>query len=123
MYRPNGAIKALEGGGWLEHLAQDEADDRPRLGAHDDAVDQSLADARQVVARLIRRKTVGVRRRVLRAGEDVADRRSDEIGAGRPEPVLAAEMIGDRGDVRPGPGRNLARRRGLKTLRAEEVET
>ncbi len=58
----------------------------------------------------------------LGGGEDLADRRDDEVGAGRPQALLAAEMIGDRGDVGVRRGGDLARRGRLETLRAEELE-
>src|SRR5690606_5458828 len=47
----------------------------------------------------------------------------DEAGAGEPEAFLAAEMIGDRGDVGVGRSRDLARRGAVEALLAEQLQT
>ena len=54
--------------------------------------------------------------------EDLAHPVGDEIGAGQPEAVLAAEMIGDHRDIDAGRRGDLARRGRLEAFVAQELE-
>ena len=56
-----------------------------------------------------------------RAG-DRLDRLDDEVGAGEVQSFLAAEMIGDRADIGLGERGDLARRRAVVALAAEQPE-
>ena len=114
-------VETLENLGRLEHLAHDEAGDRLRFRPHDQEADDRLDHPRQQVAR---------RRRVQRSGrgrshgwpERAADRRDDVIGAGEPQALLAAEVVGDAGEIGPRRRRDGAGRSALETLGAEQVE-
>ena len=57
-----------------------------------------------------------------RCAGDAADRLDDVVGAGRPQPFLAAEMIGDRADIGFGGRGDLARRRAVEALPAEQLQ-
>ena len=54
-------------------------------------------------------------------GDDL-DGLDDMVGGGDAQPFLAAEMIGDRADIGLGRGRDLARRRAVEALAAEQDE-
>ena len=63
-----------------------------------------------------------LRRRFGRAG-DLGHTRRDLFGAGMAQPLLAAEMIGDRGDIGAGLGRKRAGRTGGKAVAAEQMQS
>ena len=55
-------------------------------------------------------------------GVSAADRRDHIVGAGEPQTLLAAEMVGDAGDIGPRRRRHRTGRGGLEALRPEQVE-
>ena len=122
VYRPDAGVHPLEGGGRLEHLAHHEGDDPPRRVASDNAVDHGAEETREQIAGGVGRQGFDALGLAERVREDLAYGRNDEVGAGEPQPLLAAEMIGDGCDVRLRRAGDLAGRGGLVALGAEEVE-
>ena len=114
--------QTVEGRGSLEHFAQDEARDWPRLGARDNGVDQGLDDAGEPVTSLAPRETFDFRRSALRPGEDLANGRGDIVRAGQAQPLLSSEVLGNQGDVDPGRRGDLSRRGRFETFGSEEFK-
>lgn len=113
-------VDDVERPGRLLDLAQDELHEIRDPGAGDQEAGHALGREAELG---FRRRRVGRDRQLLqdRVG-DGADRRHDMLGAGVAELLLAAEMIGDGADIRPGLGRDLAGRGGGEALPAEQLQ-
>ena len=113
-------VDAVERGTRLRQLAQHELGDLAGLRACHEERHHALDRGRQA-----RAAASGVlRRRSLRQGRprNALHRLDDEVGAGRVQPLLAAEMIGDRADIGLGKGGDLARRGAVEALPAEQLQ-
>ena len=117
-------IDAVERIGRRRQLAQHELHDLAGLGAGDDEADHALdggLDLRLGFGRRGRLR-LGKGRAAERLAGDGLDGVDDIVGGGQPEPFLAAEMIGDRADIGAGGRRDLARRRAVEALPAEQLQ-
>ena len=105
----------------LRQFAQHELHELAGFRAGHDEADHCLHHREQLCLRRLRTLGLGGGLRHCRSG-NAADRVDDVVGAGCPQPFLAAEMIGDRPDVGLGERRDLACRRAVETLFAEQLQ-
>ena len=106
----------------MRQLAQHELHDLAGLGCGDDEADHAL-DGRIQPRASPAASPFGPSASALSAWLATAcDRLDDEVGAGGPQPFLAAEMIGDRADIGVGRRGDLARRGAVEALAAEQPQ-
>ena len=110
-------VDRVERRGRMRELAQHELHDLAGLRLRHDEADHAL----QHGVELRRRRggaasapALSMPKAWLATGLDRVD---DEVGAGRAQPFLAAEMIGDRADIGVGGRGDLARRGAVEALR------